>query len=161
MTVIYEKSFNYNEWFVIINFIIMLLIIWKLPKQFSILEGTAHFLYGIAIGMFFDHTISVKPWDFYDVNDDSSYQLIDFLSYVAYGPYSYIFIYLYKKLNIKGFTHIIYVLLWGCFSVLIEWVSIKVGLFHFDKGYKMYWSFPIYIFVQSLQIIFYQIIKRS
>jgi hypothetical protein len=161
MTVIYEKSFNSNEWFVIISVVVLVLLIWITPKIFSILEGIALFLYGIATGLFYDHTISVKPWDFYDVNDNSSYQMIDFLSYIMYGPYSYFFMYLYEKLNIRGFSHIIYVFIWSSLALLMEWIGLKIGLFHFDKGYSMYWSFPIYILTLTLQIIFYHVIKRK
>ncbi|MGO4886264.1 hypothetical protein ACJ2A9_00770 [Anaerobacillus sp. MEB173] len=161
MTVIYDRSFNANEWFVIINIVVLVFLIWITPKIFTILEGTAHFLIGVAIGLFFDHTISVKPWDFYDVNDDSSYQLLDFLSYIMYGPYSYFFIYGYEKFNIKGYSHIPYVFFWGGFAVLMEWIGIKVGLFHYDKGFNMYWSFPIYILTLTIQIIFYHVIKKE
>lgn len=161
MTVIYEKSFNLNEWFVIVGIIFMGIMIWIIPKIFSVLEGIAHYVYGVAFGMFYDHTISVKPWDFYDVNDSSAYQVMDFLSYVMYGAYSYFFIYFYDKLKINGYWHILYILIWSCFSLFMEWVGVKIGLFHYDKGYTMYWSFPIYLIAQSLQIIFYHVIKRS
>lgn len=43
----------------------------------------------------------------------------------------------------------------------MEWIGVKIGLFHFDKGYKMYWSIPIYIIAQSMLIIFYQITKKN
>ncbi|MED4018462.1 hypothetical protein [Sutcliffiella cohnii] len=161
MTVIYEDSFNINEWFVIVSLVFMIIMIWITPKIFTILEGIAYFIFGIVYGMFYDHTISIKPWDFYDVNDNSSYQLIDFLSYVMYGGYSYFFLYLYEKMNIKGHGNLIYVLIWSCFSFLMEWIGVKIGLFHFDKGYKMYWSIPIYIIAQSMLIIFYQITKKN
>ncbi|MCT8139241.1 hypothetical protein H1D32_16945 [Anaerobacillus sp. CMMVII] len=161
MTVIYENSFNWNEWFVIISLVGSSILIWSTPKIFPLLEGIAYYIFGIAYGMFYDHTISTKPWDFYDVNDNSSYQIIDFFSYVMYGAYSYFFLYLYEKLKIKGIWHLYYVLIWSCFSLLMEWIGLKIGLFHFDKGYKMYWSFPIYIIAQSMLIIFYQIVKSK
>ncbi|MFC7063496.1 hypothetical protein [Halobacillus seohaensis] len=161
MTVIYEESFNWNELFVIGSLVLTVIVIWITPKIFTILEGIAYFIYGIVYGMFYDHTISVKPWDFYDVNDTSAYQVIDFLSYVMYGGYSYFFLYFYEKIKIKGLWHMIYVLIWSCVSLLFEWIGVKVGVFHFDKGYKMYWSFPIYIIAQSMLIIFYQITKRK
>ncbi|PWW25732.1 hypothetical protein DFO73_11224 [Cytobacillus oceanisediminis] len=155
MITVYEKTFDANEWFVIANLILSGILIWKLPKVVSAIESAAHFTYGIFIGMFLDHTISIKPWDFYDVNDTSAYQFIDLLSYIMYGPYSYIFIYLYVKWNIAGFKNILYITAWSLFAVLIEWVSVKLGVFHYNKGYQMVWSFPTYMIVQSLQVIFY------
>jgi hypothetical protein len=160
MTVVYEKAFNWNEWFVIISLAALILLIWKTPKIFSLLEGTAYFVYGIFIAMFFDHTISVLPWDFYDVNDSSAYQVTDFFSYVMFGPYGYFFMYLYVKLKIKGYMNIIYIVIWTCFSLIMEWIRIKIGLYHYDKGFKMYWSIPIYLFIQTLQIIHHHIIRN-
>jgi hypothetical protein len=159
MTIVYEHSFDINEWYVILCVIILSLIVVLLPKIFSLLEGIAHYSYGIFIGMFFDHTVSVSPWDFYDVNDTSKYQLLDFLSYIMYGPYSYFFIYLYVKLNIRGFMNIVYVVLWACFSILMERIALKIDLFHYEKGYSTYWSIPIYLTAQTLQIVFYHVIQ--
>ncbi len=161
MTIVYDNAFNWNEWFIIISIISLSILVWITPKIFSLLEGTAFFIYGIYIGLFFDHTISIQPWDFYDVNDSSEYQVMDFLSYLMYGPYSYFFIYFYVKLRIKGFMNILYVLIWTSFSLLMEWFTLKIGIFHFDKGYKMYWSIPIYMLVQSLLIVYFHVIKRS
>ncbi|CAM3724375.1 hypothetical protein [Cytobacillus oceanisediminis] len=157
MITVYEKTFDANEWFVIANLILSGILIWKLPKVISAIESAAHFTYGIFIGMFFDHTISIKPWDFYDVNDTSAYQFIDFLSYVMYGPYSYFFIYLYVKFRIAGYKNIFYVTAWTLFAVLIEWFAVKIGVFHYDKGYHMAWSFPVYMSMQTIQIIFYHV----
>lgn len=94
MTVVYDNSFNANEWFVILSLLSLNVLISVFPKIFSLLEGTAHYIYGFYIGMLFDHTISIRPWDFYDVNDNSEYQIIDFLSYFMFCPYSYLYIYL-------------------------------------------------------------------
>jgi hypothetical protein len=159
MTVVYEEAFNWNEWFILVSLAGLSLLVWITPKIFSWAEGTVHYLYGIYTGMFFDHTISVRPWDFYDVNDNSDYQFIDFLGYVMYGPYSYFFIYLYVKLGIKGYMNIVYIIIWTCFSLLMEWAAVKLGMFHYDKGYKMYWSVPAYLLVQSGQIVFYHLLK--
>ncbi|WP_264739111.1 hypothetical protein [Cytobacillus firmus] len=157
MEKVYERAFDANEWFVLANLLVSLFLIWKLPKKLSGLEMAIHITIGVFIGMFFDHTISIWPWDFYDVNDTSNYQIIDLLSYIMYGPYSYFFVYLYVKLNPKGYKNILYVTLWSILAVLIEWFSVILGIFHYEKGYQIAWSFPIYAFVQTLQIMFYKI----
>lgn len=161
MTVIYEKAFDWNEWFIIINIVILNILILLVPKIFSKLEGLAYYIFGIFIVKFFDHTVSVKPWDLYDVNDNSSYQVMDFFYYIMNGPYSYFFMYIYVKFKIKGIKNLFYILIWSAISVLIEWIGVKIGLFHYNKGYKIYWSFPIYMFMQSLQIIYYHIINKE
>ena len=159
MIIVYERVFDWNEWFVIINLIAFCTLIWMLPKIFPLLEGIAYFIFGVSIGNFFDHTISVRPWDFYDVNDSSAYQAIDFLSYIMYGPFSYFFMYFYVKFNIRGISNLFYILAWVCFAFIMEWVGVKLGLFHYEKGYLMYWSLPIYIATQTSQIIFFHILK--
>ncbi|MDF0728128.1 hypothetical protein PY093_15775 [Cytobacillus sp. S13-E01] len=159
MIIVYEQVFDWNEWFVIISFITLCALILMLPKIFPLLEGIAYFIIGVLIGNFFDHTISIQPWDFYDVNDSSAYQAIDFLSYIMYGPFSYFFMYLYVKFNISGISNLFYILAWSCFAFIMEWIGVKIGLFHFEKGYLMYWSIPIYFVTQTLQIIFFNIIK--
>lgn len=158
---IYDRSFDLNEWFIIISLIALLLLIRITPKIFSFLEGLSYYIYGISIGMFYDHTISIPPWDFYDVNDSSAYQAIDFISYIMYGPYSYFFIYIYVKLKIRGIMNLAYLLIWTAFSLLMEWFTVKIGIFHFDKGYEMYWSIPIYMAVQSIQLLFHHKISKS
>ncbi len=85
---------------------------------------------------------------------------MDFSYYVMNGSISYFFIYLYSKLGIKGYQTILYIYIWSIIALLLEWIGVKIGLFHYDKGYKMYWSYPIYMLVQTIQIIFYHKIKK-
>ena len=161
MMVTYEKAFDTNEWSIIIAFILLSILIMKAPKMFSLLEGTAHYMYGAFIAMFFDHAISVPPWDLYDINDSAAYELADFLSYLVYGAYSYFYMYFYVRLRIRGYRHIPYIIAWTGFSLLVEWIGIKIGMFHYDKGYRMYWSVPIYLLVQSVHIIYYHLIRLN
>lgn len=158
---VYDHAFNENEWFVIGSILVLNTVIWLAPRIFSKLEAIGYYIFGIYIGLFYDHTISTKPWDYYDVNDNSSYQFIDFLSYIMYGPYGYFFLYFYVKWNIRGLKTISYILIWSLFSLLMEWIGLKVGLFHYDKGYKMYWSFPIYLLSQSMMILYYHLVVRK
>jgi hypothetical protein len=153
--VIYERSLDINEWASIAGLVLMVMLIFVLPKVLTPLQGIANFLYGIYIGMLFDHTISIKPWDLYDVNDRSDYQVMDFISYLGYGPYSYLFIYIWAKWRIRGYLTILYVVVWTSLAILTEWVSVWIGLFHYDKGFRTAWSVPIYLSVQLLQIWIY------
>jgi len=161
MRVTYENAFNTNEWFIIISLIVLNIIMIVAPKIFPFLQGIAHYMYGAFIAMFFDHAISVPPWDLYDINDSSAYEIMDFFTYLIYGCYSYLYAYLYKKLQIKRYMHFPYIFAWAVFSFFIEWVGVQVGMFHYDKGYRMYWSVPIYLFVQSLHIIYYHLIRMN
>ena len=118
-------------------------------------------VFGIAVGMFFDHTISLDPFNFYDVNDRSSYQIIDFISYVMFAPFAYFFVYLYKKLNIKGYGNIVYIVLWSFFSVGFELLANRLGVYHYKHGYRLLFSFPIYVCIQSSLVIFYHLVMKD
>lgn len=157
----YDHAFNGNEWFVIISMIILYYLIWKLPKIMSTSEAIAYTIYGMFIVVIHDHNMGVGPFDYYDVNDSSAFQFMDFLSYIMFGPYSYILIWLYIKLNIRGYQHILYILAWTSLAILIEWLTTKIGLYHYKNGYSIYYSIPIYLGVQTLQLVIYNLHSRE
>lgn len=161
MTEFYDRSFNQNEWFVIIILAVGMIFVWLSPKRFPLKEAMVYFLYSVFVGMFFDKTISIEPFDFYDVNDNSSYQLMDFLSYWMYGPFGYFFVYYFDYFKIRYSYAPLYVLLWAVFSVIMEFFAQSVGVFHYKNGYSIFYSFPIYLFVLSLQIYLYKRINSA
>lgn len=155
-TIIYDTGFNLNEWLVIGFIIVGFAVILMLPKIFSLPEALFSLLFGVTIGLMFDHTIAVPPFDYYDVGDKSDYQYFDIFSYLMYAPFGYIFIFLYLKFHITGFKTILYIVLWTALGILTEWVSKEFGIFHYKNGYKLIYSIPIYLFVQSLQLYLFQ-----
>lgn len=161
MITVYERSFDWNEWFVLLGLFTLHILVWITPKIFDLLRGIAYYLYGITIITFFDHTLSVRPWDLYDVNDSSKYQFIDFLTYVMNGPISYFFIYVYVRFKIRGFGNLAYLLFASSFAVLVEYTGVQIGLYHYVKGYQIVWSFPIYFMMQTLEIILHHLLLRK
>jgi uncharacterized membrane protein len=160
--IVYDNRFDANEWFVLCFLLAGFLAMAMLPKRFSFTVSAAYFLSGVFIGLFFDHTLSFEPFDFYDVNDRSAFEYMDFLSYVMYGPFSYFFMYLLDVWKIKPAYSLLYVLPWAAFAMGMEWIGVKIGLYHYKNGYTFYYSLPIYILVQSGSLVlFYAIQKRS
>lgn len=158
--IIYDKSFNQNEWFIILVLLVSIALIIILPRMelpFILVLN----VYGITAGMFFDHTISIDPFNFYDVNDNSNYELFDFISYIMYGPFAYFFVYFYEKFKIKGLLTILYIFLWSIISICLELFALKIGVFHYRREYRLLYSFPIYLFIQSCLVIFYHFIKKN
>jgi hypothetical protein len=45
--------------------------------------------------------------------------------------------------------------------VFYEWVAVQVGIFDFGKGYKMQYSFPIYLYIQTFFIIFFHFVMKE
>ncbi|RAP75610.1 hypothetical protein DL346_18690 [Paenibacillus montanisoli] len=126
-----------------------------LPKRFQRKHTFVYFMCGVYSGFFFDHSLSVQPVSFYDVNDRSSYQLIDFVSYISYGPISYLFFYTYDRLRPKPSQIAIFILIWSLVSTGLEWLAVCANVFHYRFGYKLAYSFPIYLIVQSCWIFLY------
>lgn len=160
MQIIYDERFNKNEWFIIVFLITGMMLFWKIKGSFSVKETLVYFLFNIFIGMATDHSISIIPFDFYDVNDSSAYQLMDFLTYVMYGPYGYLIYYFYDYYKIKLSYTPAYILLWSIIAISIEAFSHYIGIFHYKNGYKIYYSFPIYLLTFSLCICLFKVFHK-
>lgn len=111
-------------------------------------------------GFVFDHTLSILPVRYYIINDSSSFEIMDFFSHVMYAPISYLFFYLYDLFHIKPNFTLLYILGWALVSVAIERICGMIGIFHYQHGYTIYYSFVIYLLVISIWIIFYRLIKE-
>ena len=156
MPITYDSSFNKNEWFILISLIIGLTLVLIYRKRFSTKEFIIYLLIGVLSGLFFDKSLSLEPLEFYDVNDSSAYEFMDFLSYLSYGPFSYFFIYIYDYLKVKLSYTPIYILMWTIISLGIEYLAHSLGVYHYKNGYIFLYGFPIYLIVLSLQIYVYK-----
>lgn len=155
-TTVYDNQFNGNEWFVLGLMVVGFAAIWLLPRIFSPLQMIFNMLIGITFGLMFDHTIAVPPLDLYDLGDNSSYEMFDLFSYMMYAPYGYLFIYGIKRFRIHGIMTIGYIVLWTGAAIMIEWWGVKVGLFHYNNGYRLAYSIPIYLILQSIHLGMYR-----
>ncbi len=141
--------------------IIAYAIIFFLPRLFK--DRFLSFLlifYGITFAGFFDNTIGAAPFDYYDIMDGPKYTIMDLFAYLVYGPYGYLFIYYYEKFHITGKKVIIYIMIWMVIGIVFEWINLKFEVFTYKGGYKLAYSIPIYLAVQSILILFYKYIKR-
>lgn len=155
--IVYDNQFNGNEWFVIGVSVIGFASIWLFPKRYSPLQTTFNILIGVAFGLVFDHTLKIPPLELYDLGDQSKYQLMDFFSYMMYAPFGYWFIYLYEQMRMFKIKTIVYILCWAAVAVGLEWLGVQVGVYHYKHGYKLIYSFPIYLFLMSIHILLYRL----
>lgn len=153
INLINDDHFDFNEWFVVVMIIGGFVLFYLLPKIFSVLTVLYSMLIGLFFGLVFDHTFGIPPLDFYDVGDSPSFSLFDILSYAMYAPFGYHFIYFYEKLHIKGQINVFYIVIWTAMAILLEWGCVKVGVFHYKNGYKLYYSILVYLLVES-QLLF-------
>jgi hypothetical protein len=157
-------DFNENEWFVIAIIVIGGIAVLVFPKRFTPTQTAFNLMIGVVIGLMLDHTIALPPFDYYDVGDEAQYLAFYIFSYVMYSPFGYFFIYFFERLKIRGFKTLLYIAIWTSMGILIEWLSVNVGVFHYKNGYKLIYSVPVYLFVESIHLgIYYMLfkIKRS
>ncbi|UUZ83288.1 hypothetical protein LJK88_05095 [Paenibacillus sp. P26] len=95
--IVYDTHFNLNEWFNVILFTAGYGFLFLTHRRFPPKHTLVYVLYGIAAVTLFDHTLSVAPFDFYDVNDTSRFQWMDFLNYLGFGPISYLYVFLFER----------------------------------------------------------------
>jgi hypothetical protein len=161
MTITYDNRFDQNEVYILLMLISGIFPLIRTKKIFSREVSILYILYGIFMGLLMDHTISVKPLDFYDVNDNSKFNFMDFLTYVMYGPFTYFFIYMYQRLNIKAKYAPPYILLWTFLAMAAEYAGVRLGVYHYKNGYQIYYSLPIYLAVLTLQMALYRFITPA
>jgi hypothetical protein len=150
-----------NELYIVITLLTALWISVKLPKIFPTAITMLIFTFSAFIGLTADHILDLPPYDIYDVNDTSKFEVWDFIYYSMYGFFGCFFLYLYQQWRIRGMITIVYIILWSMFSVFYEWIAVLVGIFDFSKGYKMQFSFPVYLFIQTFFIIFYHFVLKE
>lgn len=161
MLTIYDEKFNANEWFSIILLVVGFILVWRFKKRFSTKEVIFYMVYSYYMGMLFDHTIGIGPFDYYDVNDTSLYEFYDFLTYLMYAPYSYVFVYIYDYFKIKSSHAPVYILFWALGSTLLELIGDILGVYHYKNGYEIYYSFPIYLLILTPPICFYKLFHSN
>ncbi|KGX90324.1 hypothetical protein [Pontibacillus marinus] len=158
-----EEKFNTNDIYIICLILISYLGLFLSPNLFNNkLDTVLVIFYGIFSATITDNTIGAHIFDFYDIMDGKHYTIMDTVVYLLYGPFGYFFIYGYKKLHIKGIYTVIYIVAWTLFSLGFDQINIQMGVFTFKNGFNSFFSFAIYLYVQSSLLLFYKyIIKNS
>ncbi|WP_335871992.1 hypothetical protein [Bacillus sp. 2205SS5-2] len=154
------ENFNLNEIYVMlllfIGFTAYVIVPSVLPKATTLL----FLVWGFAISTIFDFTIGGGLIDFYKVNDVNSYELTDLLSYFAFAPFSYFFIYLYEKFLHSRTSIVLYILGWTMTGLLMEKLSTSVGAIHYQHGYVLWYSVPVFLVVLTSTALLYEMVKK-
>lgn len=151
---IVEKSFGTNDWIVLISIAIIWFTFFRLPKRFPKQLTILIMLFGLTIASIFDSSFGAVAFDYYDIMDGPAYTLMDVAVYFLYPPFAYFFYYVYRSFNFKSNGTMIYIFIWSIFSVLVEKAYTYFNVFHYKNGYNIYFSFCIYLFVQSGMYLF-------
>jgi hypothetical protein len=160
-TIVYDSQFNANDWFGIIGLCLGIFIMFILPSRFSRKLSILFCLCGVTFGTLADHYIGTVPKSLYDTGNLSTFDFADVLTLLMYGPYSYLFFYLYDLFKIKTNLIPLYILFWALVSTFIEWLGILTGVFHYNNGYWLGISFMIYLLVHSFWVIYFHLIVHA
>ncbi|KRE55921.1 hypothetical protein ASL11_34885 [Paenibacillus sp. Soil750] len=141
------ERFDINEWFTLISLAVLLTVAILLPKRFSPLSIIVYTVFTVFISQTVDSLIAVKPFDLYDVNDSSKYEVMDIvIYYFNYPPFTYIFLWFYDKWKLKGIYRNLYIIGFSLISVFFEWLAHLCHVFIY-KGWKLWYSPFIYIVI--------------
>jgi hypothetical protein len=155
------KEFDQNEWFIIIHFIVLVLILIYLPKRFPTSITILILAFSIAIARVVDHLLAGPDINFYDVMDSGKYELFDLFCYVPYAPFAYIFIYIYDKWELNGIKLSVFITITSLFGILFEWITTAsfINFFHYHS-WKISYSLPVYLIIQPITLLFFTYIKK-
>jgi hypothetical protein len=151
-----ENKFDLNDYFVIFAVILSWGIFFFLPKVFSKQLTILIFLYSLTAAGLFDNSVGAEPFDFYDIMDGPAYTIMDVVVYFLYPPFSYLFLYLYKKYQIRDKYLVFFISSFTAAAIAVEWVCYKTGVFEYKNGNSIHYSVCAYLFIQSLLIVIYR-----
>ncbi|MCM3163524.1 hypothetical protein KDJ21_017665 [Metabacillus litoralis] len=155
------ESFDKNEVSLLLFNLLAYLIIFLLPKKFTPRATLLSLFWGVTIGMLFDFTIGGGLLDFYRVSDSNRYEVFDLVYFLLYAPFGYLFFYFYEGLNINKKTVVIYILGWALIGVFFQWIFVKMEIITFQKGYKLSYSFPVFLVTQTISGIYYEKLRKN
>ncbi|MDF2964435.1 MAG: hypothetical protein K0S39_6170 [Paenibacillus sp.] len=153
------ERFDANEWFIIIASLAAFACIWKLPGRFPRSMALLMFLYPLLLAKLFDTLLVLPAFEAYYINDLKEADWFDLLMYFLYAPLGYLFLYVYDRLQLKAVGTVMMIMLASLLAIFVEWVTLLLGVFHYT-GWKIYYSLPVYLFVQSFTIIMFKRAKE-
>ncbi|MCQ2009127.1 MAG: hypothetical protein ABF629_00270 [Sporolactobacillus sp.] len=147
--------FNSNELFILITGVTAYTAMLLLPKRFNRQQTITMLLIGAFISTFFDNTVCINPFNYYNVNDTPFTDFWDMLSFVMFGPFAYFFIYFYVVIRKNRTTYFFYITIWALISMIAEALAWHVGVYHYKNGYQLFFSLPIYLIVLTATMVYY------
>ncbi|MDQ0113729.1 hypothetical protein [Paenibacillus harenae] len=155
------ESFDANEWFLIISFLVITTVTLMLPRRFPTIISIVFLLIGSGIAMYSDFHFGIPPVDLYDINDSKQYEWFDLVTFVLYSPFSYLFLYVFDRWRLEGLKISLYVLAWSIAAVAFEAFAVRLHVYNFQKGWNSGYSFVFYLASQTFMIWFYYTVKNN
>ncbi|MDF2959889.1 MAG: hypothetical protein K0S39_1624 [Paenibacillus sp.] len=154
------ETFSSNEWFILTTIAINIVVIWLLPKKLPVSLTVLLLLTGMMAAKTADFILAIPPYDLYNLNDSSKYEISDLMLSFVYPPFHYYFIYIYHTKRLKGFFVFLYILAVAWFAAGFEYLAHLTGVYNY-KGWSLIYSFPVYLTVLGLSIVLYHVLMRA
>ncbi|WP_409305091.1 hypothetical protein [Peribacillus sp. SCS-155] len=155
----FPKSFDINESVIILLLTMNVLIFMLVPKRLPKAVTSLIVLLSMSFPKVMDHTIAVKPFNYYDLGDSARYEIFDLLSYGVFPAFGYMFIYFIDLLDLKHFKLTLYFIAWSLFAVAVEYIAVKAKIFEYNR-WKLIYSLPVYIVVLFITYLFYEFLMQ-
>lgn len=155
------ETFDINEISLIILNIVAYTAILLLPKILTKELALLSLVWGLTIGVLFDFTIGGGLLDYYKVNDTNHYELFDIFYYLLFVPFGYTFIYFYQVLNLNKKTSILYIIVWAFIGLGSQGVFTVLNIITLQNGYKIAYSLPVFLIIQTITAYYYEYIKNK
>ena len=153
-------SFDHNEWFVLISFVINFVLVFLLPRRFPRSVVILIFLFSAVVARLCDHLLAGPNFDFYNLMDTGEYDLFDMFTYFLYMPFAYFFVYYYDKWKLKGYSILVYVVATALAGTAYELLTVYFDVFNYNE-WKIYYSFAVYLIIQPLTLLFFEFLKKN
>ncbi|MDC3414997.1 hypothetical protein NC797_15270 [Aquibacillus sp. 3ASR75-11] len=153
-------QFDQNEWFLIVMIILSYTVVFLMPKRIPWSQFILVMLLSVMIARLSDHLLASPSVDLYDINDTGKYDLFDFVTYLLYAPFSYLFIYFYDRFNIRGIGIVLYIVVCSFLGMLFEMTNALFEVFHY-KGWSAVYSFSVYLVSQSITLLLFSYIRTA
>ncbi len=134
-------------------------IVWALRRKLPLSVTALVLLISVAIPVAFDHFIGIKPINLYDINVNPGMTFDDFLTWMMYPPFGYLFVYFYDRWRVSGVGISLYILGWALMGVALEALGVYCRVFIY-RQWKLYDSLPVYVIIQLLMIILFHILMQ-
>lgn len=146
------EKFDENEIFTLVALAGLMLALYLLPKAVSWKAGLATGLFFTAMACFADEVLSgMHPLNLYNTFDSKDIELFDFIIYIpVFTLYGYLFITVQSlfRARLRSVRIVLfYLLVWIGFTLLMESISVRFGVFHYLEGWDNLHSLVAYCFL--------------
>jgi len=152
-------DFDENDWFILGCIAVGYVLVYRLRRTFPLSLTLMVMLFSLSLAKAADHTLGIKPLDWYDTNEIPVFDVADLLTWFIYPVAGFLYVYSYHRLRIQGLEITAFILVSSLAAAAFELLCVQVQIFTY-KEWNLGYSFVIYLASQSLTLAFYHQTKQ-